>query len=50
MVNWRWTGYNALIFLAAMQAIPRDLYEAAAIDGATGSAVLLGHAADVVPR
>src|SRR5690606_34497356 len=34
MVNFRWTGYNALIFLAAMQAIPRDLYEAAAIDGA----------------
>ena len=30
MVNWRWTGYNALIYLAAMQAIPRDLYEAAA--------------------
>ncbi|HEX6249559.1 MAG TPA: sugar ABC transporter permease [Nocardioidaceae bacterium] len=35
MVNWRWTGYNALIFLAAMQAIPRDLYEAAAMDGAS---------------
>jgi cellobiose transport system permease protein len=35
MVDWRWTGYNALIFLAAMQAIPRDLYESAAIDGAT---------------
>jgi cellobiose transport system permease protein len=35
MVNWRWTGYNALIYLAAMQAIPRDLYEAAAIDGAS---------------
>ncbi len=34
MVNWRWTGYNALIFLAAMQAIPRDLYESSAIDGA----------------
>jgi cellobiose transport system permease protein len=34
MVNWRWTGYNALIVLAAMKAIPRDLYEAAAIDGA----------------
>ncbi|WP_207455158.1 carbohydrate ABC transporter permease [Desertivibrio insolitus] len=34
MVNWRWTGYNALILLAAMQAIPRDLYESAAIDGA----------------
>lgn len=34
MVNWRWTGYNALIFLAAMQAIPRDLYESATLDGA----------------
>jgi cellobiose transport system permease protein len=34
MVNWRWTGYNALIYLAAIQAIPRDLYEAAQIDGA----------------
>jgi len=35
MVDWRWTGYNALIFLAAMQAIPRDLYESAALDGAS---------------
>ena len=35
MVDWRWTGYNTLIYLAAMQAIPRDLYEAAAIDGAS---------------
>ncbi|MEU8222774.1 sugar ABC transporter permease [Kribbella sp. NPDC048915] len=34
MVDWRWTGYNALIYLAAMQSIPRDLYEAAQIDGA----------------
>lgn len=34
MVNFRWTGYNALIFLAAMQAVPRDLYEAAVLDGA----------------
>src|SRR5690606_32137557 len=34
MVNWRWTGYNALILLSAMQAVPRDLYEAGAIDGA----------------
>jgi cellobiose transport system permease protein len=34
MVNWRWTGYNALILLAGMQSIPRDLYEAAALDGA----------------
>jgi len=34
MVNFRWTGYNALILLAGMQAISRDLYEAATIDGA----------------
>lgn len=34
MVNFRWTGYNALILLATMQAVPRDLYESAAIDGA----------------
>jgi cellobiose transport system permease protein len=34
MVNWRWTGYNALIVLAAMKAIPRDVHEAAMIDGA----------------
>ncbi|MDT0268451.1 sugar ABC transporter permease [Streptomyces sp. DSM 44915] len=35
MVIWRWTGYNALLYLAAMQAIPRERYEAAAIDGAS---------------
>ncbi len=34
MVDWRWTGYNALILLAALQAVPRDVYEAAALDGA----------------
>ncbi len=34
MVNWRWIGYNALIYLAAMQSISKDLYEAATIDGA----------------
>ena len=35
IVIWRWTGYNALIYLAAMQAIPHDLYESAALDGAS---------------
>lgn len=35
MVMWRWTGYNALIYLASMQAIPKELYEAADLDGAT---------------
>ncbi|MEU7313994.1 sugar ABC transporter permease [Streptomyces sp. NPDC007083] len=34
IVVWRWTGYNALIYLAAMQAVPDDLYESAALDGA----------------
>lgn len=34
MITWRWLGYNALIFLAAMLAVPNELYEAAAIDGA----------------
>lgn len=34
MVTWRWTGFNALIYLAAMQSIPEELYEAAAVDGA----------------
>lgn len=35
IVTWRWTGYNALIYLAGMQAIDQQLYEAAAIDGAS---------------
>jgi cellobiose transport system permease protein len=35
IVTWRWTGYNALIYLAGMQAIDTSLYEAAAIDGAS---------------
>jgi cellobiose transport system permease protein len=35
MVNWRWTGYNALLLLAAMQAVPRDVYESATLDGAS---------------
>ncbi len=35
MVNWKWIGYNALLYLSAMQTIPRDIYEASALDGAT---------------
>jgi lactose/L-arabinose transport system permease protein len=31
---WRWTGYNMVILLAGLQGIPKDLYEAASIDGA----------------
>ncbi|GHH64117.1 lactose ABC transporter permease [Streptosporangium violaceochromogenes] len=33
-ITWRWTGYNAIILLAGLQAIGREQYEAAAIDGA----------------
>ncbi len=36
ITTWTFTGYNMLIFLAALQAIPHDLYEAARIDGAKG--------------
>lgn len=35
MIFWRWVGYNTIIYLAGMQSIPNDLYEAAKIDGAT---------------
>ena len=35
MIMWRWTGYNTLIYLAAMQAVPKDFYEAATVDGAS---------------
>ena len=46
IIIWRWTGYNALIYLAGMQSIPHDLYEAAAMDGANAlAAVPARHAA-----
>ena len=33
-MTWRWTGYNMVIFLAALQNVPEEMYEAASIDGA----------------
>ncbi len=33
---WSIIGYNMVLFLAGLQEIPRDYYEAASIDGATG--------------
>lgn len=36
LITWRWTGYTMIYFLAGLQAIPRELYEAAWIDGANG--------------
>jgi len=35
MIDWRWTGYWTVIFLASMQSISKDLYEAATVDGAS---------------
>ena len=34
MTSWGWIGFNAIIYLAALQGIPRELIEAATIDGA----------------
>jgi multiple sugar transport system permease protein len=39
---WKNFGYNMIIFLAGLQSIPADLYEAAELDGA-GSFALLRH-------
>jgi multiple sugar transport system permease protein len=33
---WKNFGYNMLVFLAGLQSIPAELYEAAALDGASG--------------
>ncbi|WP_138755302.1 carbohydrate ABC transporter permease [Paenibacillus sinopodophylli] len=33
---WRFMGFNMVIYLAALQSIPNDIYEAASIDGANG--------------
>ncbi|MFC3452627.1 carbohydrate ABC transporter permease [Amycolatopsis speibonae] len=35
IVIWRWAGYNSLLYLAAMQSVPTELYEAAELDGAS---------------
>jgi len=34
VVFWRYLGFNVVLYLAALQTIPRDLYEAAWMDGA----------------
>lgn len=40
LAMWRWTGVNILYFLAGLQNIPNELYEAANIDGANSWQVL----------
>nr|WP_042426297.1 sugar ABC transporter permease [Streptacidiphilus anmyonensis] len=34
MAVWEWTGYNMVIFFAGLQALPREVLEAALVDGA----------------
>jgi multiple sugar transport system permease protein len=34
MTIWGWLGFDVIVYLAALQAVPRELLEAAAIDGA----------------
>ncbi len=36
-ITWRWTGYNTVFFLAGLQNIDHQVYEAADIDGASPS-------------
>lgn len=40
MVAWRWTGWHFTLFLAGLQSIPFEIYEAARVDGATGRHIL----------
>ncbi|MFJ1792103.1 carbohydrate ABC transporter permease [Kitasatospora griseola] len=39
---WLQVGFYMVLFLAGLQAVPRELYEAAALDGATGRRLLTG--------
>lgn len=36
-ITWRWTGYNMIFFLSALQNIDPEIYEAADVDGASAS-------------
>ena len=33
IVNWEWTGYNMIILYTALRSVPRDVVEAAIVDG-----------------
>jgi multiple sugar transport system permease protein len=41
IVIWEWTGYNMTILYTALKSIPRNVVEAAVLDGATFSRVIL---------
>ncbi|MNI20107.1 Lactose transport system permease protein LacF [compost metagenome] len=36
-ITWRWTGYNMIFYLSALQNIDHSIYEAARIDGASSA-------------
>lgn len=40
IIIWRWTGYHFILFLAGLQTISGDVYEAAKIDGASGGQIM----------
>lgn len=40
MFAWKWVGWNMVIYLAGMQGISNDIYEAAEIDGASHSKIV----------
>jgi len=41
IVIWEWTGYNMMILYTALKSVPRDIVEAAIIDGAPLSRIIL---------
>ncbi|WP_328461014.1 sugar ABC transporter permease [Actinoplanes sp. NBC_00393] len=34
IVTWQWAGYNMIVLYAALQGVPKEIYESAKIDGA----------------
>jgi ABC-type sugar transport system permease subunit len=42
---WQWIGFNVVLFLAAIQGLPQELFDAAKIDGASGWQEFACHAA-----
>lgn len=41
VITWRWTGYNAIFYIAGLQNIDPEIYEAARLDGANGFQTLI---------
>ncbi len=39
VMTWRWFGWNIVLYLAGLQAIPNELYESAKVDGASNKQI-----------